>query len=105
MKRSYTAALLAAMLLLLLTACGKAQTDERQPQEQENMQDTASGQEKSAGEEAWKAEFEKSLLENYGVTPDHYESLGDGIYQVYVELNGQIVPYVTVDSATGDYHG
>lgn len=52
MKRSYAAALLAAMLILLLTACGKAQTDERQPQEQENMQDTASGQEEPAGEEA-----------------------------------------------------
>ena len=54
---------------------------------------------------AWKAEFEKSLLENYGVTPDHYEDLGDGVYQVYVEIDGKIVPYVAVDSTTGDYHG
>lgn len=50
-------------------------------------------------------EFEKSLLENYGVAPDHYEDLGDGIYQVYVKIDGKIIPYVTVDSATGDYHG
>ena len=25
--------------------------------------------------------------------------------QVYVEIDGEIVPFVTVDSATGDYHG
>ena len=55
---------------------------------------------------AWDvAGFEKSLLENYGVTPHHYEDLGDGVYQVYVEIDGEIVPFVAVDSATGDYHG
>ena len=59
----------------------------------------------AADDDSWKAAFEQSLLENYGVTPDHYEDLGGGIYQVYVNINGQIVPYVTVDSATGDYHG
>ena len=31
--------------------------------------------------------------------------LGDGVYQVYVEIDGKVVPYVAVDSATGDYHG
>lgn len=31
--------------------------------------------------------------------------LGDGVYQVYVEIDGEIVPFVAVDSATGDYHG
>ena len=31
--------------------------------------------------------------------------LGGGVYQVYVEIDGRIVPYVAVDSATGDYHG
>ena len=60
---------------------------------------------KDAGSDGWKAEFERSLLEDYGVTPDHYEDLGNGIYQVYVKLDGKVVPYVTVDSATGDYHG
>ena len=64
------------------------------------------GEDSSDGaDEPWKAEFEKSLLENYGVTPDHYEDLGGGVYQVYVEIDGRIVPYVAVDSATGDYHG
>ena len=61
--------------------------------------------ENSAADDAWKAAFEKSLLENYGVKPDHYEDLGNGVYQVYVEIDGKVVPYVAVDSATGDYHG
>lgn len=55
--------------------------------------------------EDWKITFEKSLLENYEVTVDHYEDLGDGVYQVYVVIDGKTVPYVTVDSKTGDYHG
>lgn len=54
---------------------------------------------------SWKADFEKSLWENYNVTPEYYEDLGDGIYQVYVKIDGKTVPYVCVDSATGDYHG
>ena len=61
--------------------------------------------ENSTVDDAWKVEFEKSLMENYGVTPDHYEDLGNGVYQVYVEIDGKLVPYVAVDSATGDYHG
>ena len=56
-------------------------------------------------DEAWKQAFEESLWENYGVVPDHYEDLGNGVYQVYVEIDGKVVPYVAVDSATGDYHG
>ena len=56
-------------------------------------------------DEGWKAAFEKSLWENYNVTPEYYEDLGDGVYQVYVKIDGKIVPYVCVDSATGDYHG
>lgn len=78
-----------------------APTDEPAPSGETAPED-ASG---AAPEDAWKVEFEKSLLENYGVKPHHYESLGDGIYQVYVDIGGRIVPYVTVDSATGDYHG
>ena len=61
--------------------------------------------EDSAADDAWKAVFEKSLLENYGVKPDHYEELENGVYQVYVEIDGKVVPYVAVDSTTGDYHG
>lgn len=60
----------------------------------------------SGDDAAWDvAGFEKSLLEKYGVTPHHYEDLGDGVYQVYVEIDGKLVPFVAVDSATGDYHG
>ena len=56
-------------------------------------------------EEPWKAALAEDLFEKYGVLPEYYEDLGDGIYQVYVEVGGEIVPFVTVDSATGDYHG
>ena len=65
----------------------------------------APANENADADDAWKAAFEKSLLENYGVKPDHYEYLGNGVYQVYVEIDGKVVPYVAVDSATGDYHG
>ena len=59
----------------------------------------------ASSDESWKADFEKSLWENYNVTPEYYEDLGDGVYQVYVKIDGKVVPYVCVDSATGDYHG
>lgn len=59
----------------------------------------------ASSDESWKDDFEKSLWENYNVTPEYYEDLGDGIYQVYVKIDGKTVPYVCVDSATGDYHG
>jgi len=59
----------------------------------------------TSSDESWKADFEKSLRENYNVTPEYYEDLGNGVYQVYVKIDGKLVPYVCVDSATGDYHG
>ena len=59
----------------------------------------------ASSDESWKVDFEKSLWENYNVTPEYYEDLGDGVYQVYVKIDGKVVPYVAVDSATGDYHG
>ena len=59
----------------------------------------------ASSDESWKVDFEKSLWENYNVTPEYYEDLGDGIYQVYVKMDGKTVPYVCVDSSTGDYHG
>lgn len=55
--------------------------------------------------DAWKTEFEADLKEKYGVEVDHYEFIEGTSYQVYVKINGQIVPYVCVDSATGNYHG
>lgn len=130
--QSFTAAVLAALLLLTLASCGKAQAPDKGglsvpavSQEGEMAEEpkapggenTPEEPETPAGEsapvdadapaedEAWKTEFEESLLENYGVTPDHYEDLGGGVYQVYVEIGGKVVPYVAVDSATGDYHG
>lgn len=61
--------------------------------------------EKATEDEPWKAALAEDLLQKYGVLPKYYEDLGDGIYQVYVEVGGEIVPFVAVNSATGDYHG
>ena len=61
--------------------------------------------EKATEDEPWKAALAEDLLAKYGVLPEYYEDLGDGIYQVYVEVGGEIVPFVAVNSATGDYHG
>ena len=55
--------------------------------------------------DACKAEFEADLKERYGVEVDHYEFIGGTGYQAYVRINDEIVPYVCVDSATGNYHG
>lgn len=55
--------------------------------------------------DAWKAEFEADLRKNYGVEVDHYEFIGGTSYRAYVRINGEIVPYVCIDSATGNYHG
>lgn len=115
--RKHAAALLTAVLLLALAACGRqtaAASDPAQTPAAPVVETPviaapaatptpAAG--KDAGSDGWKAKFERSLLEDYGVTPDHYEDLGNGIYQVYVKIDGKVVPYVTVDSATGDYHG
>ena len=118
-KYKYIIVVLTVVMVLSLAACGKTpapnkselsvSTDTQVEPSNEgdaptNENPTADA-DNSANDEAWKTEFEKSLLENYGVTPDHYEDLGDGVYQVYVEIDGKVIPYVTVDSATGDYHG
>ncbi len=73
--------------------------------ESSGVEDAPDGEEAAPDEEPWKTEFADALFEEYGVLPEYYEDLGDGIYQVYVEVGGAIVPFVTVDSATGDYHG
>ena len=110
---------LTAVMVLSFTACGKSpapnkselsvstdtQVEPSNEVDAPTDESPTSDADTSANDEAWKTEFEKSLLENYGVTPDHYEDLGDGVYQVYVEIDGKVVPYVAVDSATGDYHG
>ena len=61
--------------------------------------------EKATEDEPWKKALAEDLFAKYGVLPEYYEDLGDGIYQVYVEVGGEIVPFVAVNSATGDYHG
>lgn len=124
------AAALAAMMLISLTACGKVPptgNSDQDPSAAGNAGETVEmvpstdtdgssdadtaedkdtpANEDSTADDAWKVEFEKNLLENYGVKPDHYEKLENGVYQVYVEIDGKVVPYVAVDSATGDYHG
>ena len=60
--------------------------------------------EKATEDEPWKAALAEDLFETYGVLPEYYEDLGDGIYQVYVEVGGEVVSFGTVDSATGEYH-
>ena len=119
MKYKPIIVVLTAVMVLSLSACGKLPTPDKnessvsagtqvEPSNEGNTPANESSTEDAdtfANDEAWKKEFEKSLLENYGVTPDHYEDLGDGIYQVYVEIDGKVIPYVKVDSATGDYHG
>ena len=55
--------------------------------------------------DACKAELEADLKERYGVEVDHYEFIGGTSYQAYVRINDEIVPYVCIDSATGNYHG
>ena len=106
-------------MVLSLTACGKSSAPDKgelsvstdtqvEPSNEADAptdENTPTDTDTSVNNETWKTEFEKSLLENYGVTPNHYEDLGDGVYQVYVEIDGKIVPYVAVDSTTGDYHG
>lgn len=61
--------------------------------------------EKATEDEPWKAALAEDLFQKYGVRPEYYEDLGNGIYQVYVEIGGELVPFVAVNSATGDYHG
>ena len=124
-QRNIALAALAALLLFTLAACGRrapapapasaASAGEgaaAAPAEEPSVRDSSGSETEpaekdapSAADEAWKQAFEESLWENYGVVPDHYEDLGDGVYQVYVEIDGKVVPYVAVDSATGDYHG
>ena len=121
----FTVAILAAILILAFSGCRKAQPEtvpaQELPATQQTTQpettqtpteesthaveETRMEETTAQTQEAWKVEFEKSLMENYGVSPDHYEDLGGGIYQVYVNIDGKIIPYVAVDSATGDYHG
>ena len=113
LKNAVPVICIALTALLVLSSCSQtvSSSDAVAPasstaQEQVSPAESDKLEEGSApSDENWKADFEKSLWENYNVTPEYYEDLGDGIYQVYVKIDGKTVPYVCVDSATGDYHG
>lgn len=121
--KTFITTMIAVTLIFTLSACSKNQSvdesdkpDADTQKTEQNMDegttvdddttttDTADA-DKNNQDESWKKAFEKSLLENYNVVPESYEDLGNGIYQVYVKIDGKTVPYVTVDSATGEYHG
>lgn len=118
MKKHFIPALLAA-LLLLLASCGgntdtgdvttKTPTTSSSPVTSKPAPTTSATPESSTGalapaDEAWKTAFEKDLFDKHGVRPERYEKLADGTYRVYVNINGTVSPYVTVDPLTGEYH-
>ena len=106
MKYKPIIVVLTAVMVISLAACGKTPAHNKSELsvstdtqvESSNEVDAPTDEspvadaDNSVNDEAWKTEFEKSLLENYDVTPD-------------VEIDDKVVPYVAVDSATGDYHG
>ena len=51
----------------------------------------------------WQPKFEKRFEEVYSVPVDHYEEIREGYYTVYAEKDGEVVPYVTLDSKRGVY--
>jgi hypothetical protein len=53
----------------------------------------------------WKDIFEAGFSKTYGLEIVRYEPVRDTYYKVYAVLNGEIVPYVIVNSRTGYYHG
>lgn len=111
--------ILAFALMSVLSGCKKAevqtatdgtnyssgQTNKNNNSDVQSKDNSSKEEETDEQKEPWKVAFEKSLLENYQAVPEYYEDLGDGIYQVYVKIDGKVVPYVTVNSKTGDYHG
>lgn len=65
------------------------ETTIKKDNEEENSNVSDVNKEELTEKEDWKVNFEKSLLENYQVTPSRYEDLGDGIYQIYVIIDGK----------------
>ena len=95
------AAMLAAVLLLSLSACGKPQPSAKPeatvlPTEQTHATVPAE-------EAPWHEQLADGLLETYGVLPEYYEDLGDGSYQVYAEVGGEIMAFAVFNTATGEY--
>lgn len=80
-------------------------TGKTEPAATESQTTESQSQEGEPSDDSWKEEFEKTLYEEYGVVPDRYEYIGNDVYQVYVKIDGKIVPYVAVNWKTGDFHG
>ena len=80
-------------------------TGKTEPAATEAKTTESQSQEGEPSDDSWKEAFEKTLYEEYGVVPDHYEYIGNDVYQVYVKIDGKIVPYVAVNWKTGDFHG
>lgn len=80
-------------------------TGKTEPAATEAKTTESQSQEGEPSDDSWKEEFEKTLYEEYGVVPDHYEYIGNDVYQVYVKIDGKIVPYVAVNWKTGDFRG
>jgi len=54
----------------------------------------------------WKTTFEETLYKNYKVTVKNYVDYGDGYFGVFVnEVDTGDQAFVTVNSATGNFHG
>ena len=51
----------------------------------------------------WQPKFEEQFEEVYKVPVDHYEEMKDGVYTVYAEKDGEVVPFVTLDAKSGVY--
>ena len=103
-KKEITGFLMLAAALTL-TACSEKKSAET---ESETLSEYAAESDFSGVLDVsgdWKSAFEKVLLKEFGVKPDHYENLGNGIYEVYVEKDGKVIPYAILDSETGEYHG
>lgn len=101
-RKAFASAVLAAALLALM-GCGRKETPQTQPKEPPTAQETDSPAAETAAEEPWMAAFGEALFEKYGVLPEYYEDLGDGIYMVYVEVGGEIMPFGTVNAETQDF--
>lgn len=80
-------------------------TGKTEPAATEAKTTESQSQEGEPSDDSWKEEFEKTLYEEYGVVPDHYEYIGNDVYQVYVKIDDKIVSYVAVNWKTGDFHG
>ena len=102
LKRKFRSAAMLAAVLLSLSACGKPQPSAKPEATVLPMEQTHATV--PAEEAPWQEQLADELLETYGVLPEYYEELGDGSYQVYAEVGGEILPFAILNAATGEYH-